>query len=39
MKIEAKAATEELERLQAEELAGLRLALLHGQLPAREGRR
>ena len=35
-KIEAKAATEELERLQAEELAGLRLALLHGQLPSRE---
>jgi ATP-dependent DNA helicase RecG len=36
VKIEAKAATEELERLQSEELAGLRLALLHGQLPARE---
>jgi ATP-dependent DNA helicase RecG len=35
-KIEAKAATEELERLQSEELEGLRLALLHGQLPARE---
>jgi ATP-dependent DNA helicase RecG len=35
-KIEAKAATEEFERLQAEELAGLRLALLHGQLPAKE---
>ena len=33
---EAKAATEELERLREEELAGLRLALLHGQLPARE---
>jgi ATP-dependent DNA helicase RecG len=33
---EAKAATEELERLGAEELAGLRLGLLHGQLPARE---
>jgi len=31
-KVEAKAATEEYERLQAEELAGLRLALLHGQL-------
>jgi ATP-dependent DNA helicase RecG len=36
VKIEAKAATDELERLQNEELAGLRLALLHGQLPARE---
>ena len=36
VKIEAKAATEELERLQAEELEGLRLSLLHGQLPARE---
>jgi ATP-dependent DNA helicase RecG len=35
-KIEAKAATEELERLQSEELEGLRLALLHGQLPSRE---
>ncbi|MCZ7525179.1 MAG: helicase-related protein [Acidimicrobiia bacterium] len=33
---EAKAATEEMERLQREELAGLRLGLLHGQLPARE---
>jgi ATP-dependent DNA helicase RecG len=33
---EAKAATEELERLGEEELAGLRLGLLHGQLPARE---
>jgi len=33
---EAKAATEELERLAEEELAGLRLGLLHGQLPARE---
>jgi len=32
----AKAATEEFERLQAEELAGLRLGLLHGQLPAKE---
>jgi ATP-dependent DNA helicase RecG len=31
---EAKAATEELERLGDEELAGLRLGLLHGQLPA-----
>jgi ATP-dependent DNA helicase RecG len=35
-KIEAKAATVELERLQAEELEGLRLSLLHGQLPSRE---
>ncbi len=33
---EAKAATEELDRLGEEELAGLRLGLLHGQLPARE---
>jgi len=33
---EAKAATEEYERLAEEELAGLRLGLLHGQLPARE---
>ncbi|HMF82840.1 MAG TPA: ATP-dependent DNA helicase RecG [Acidimicrobiia bacterium] len=33
---EAKAATEELERLDEEELAGLRLGLLHGQLPARD---
>ena len=33
---EAKAATEELERLGDEELAGLRLGLLHGQLPARD---
>jgi ATP-dependent DNA helicase RecG len=35
-KIEAKAATVEFERLQADELAGLRLGLLHGQLPAKE---
>ena len=35
-KVEAKAATEEFERLQAEELAGLRLGLLHGQLPSKE---
>ncbi|HEY5011544.1 MAG TPA: ATP-dependent DNA helicase RecG, partial [Acidimicrobiia bacterium] len=35
-KIEAKAAVDELERLEHEELAGLRLALLHGQLPSRE---
>ncbi len=34
--IEAKAATVELERLQAEELAGLRLGLLHGQLKSSE---
>ena len=33
-KIEAKAATEELERLEAGELRGLRLGLLHGQLPS-----
>ena len=33
--VEAKAATEELERLGDEELAGLRLGLLHGQMPAR----
>ncbi len=31
-KIEAKAATEELERLRSEDLAGLRLGLLHGQM-------
>jgi ATP-dependent DNA helicase RecG len=35
-KLEAKAATEEFERLQAEDLAGLRLGLLHGQMPAPE---
>jgi ATP-dependent DNA helicase RecG len=35
-KIEAKAATAEFERLQAEDLAGLRLGLLHGQLPSKE---
>ena len=35
-RVEAKAATEELERLGEEELAGLRLGLLHGQLPARD---
>ncbi|HEY8218403.1 MAG TPA: ATP-dependent DNA helicase RecG [Acidimicrobiia bacterium] len=33
---QAKAATEEYERLGAEELAGLRLGLLHGQMPSRE---
>ncbi len=35
-KLEARAATEELERLRAEDLAGLRLGLLHGQMPAPE---
>jgi ATP-dependent DNA helicase RecG len=35
-KVEAKAVTAEYERLAAEELSGLRLGLLHGQLPARE---
>jgi ATP-dependent DNA helicase RecG len=33
---EARAATEEYERLCAGELAGLRVGLLHGQLPARQ---
>ena len=33
-KLEARAATEELERLAAEELHGLRLGLLHGQMPS-----
>jgi ATP-dependent DNA helicase RecG len=32
-KLEAKAATEEFERLTHEELAGLRIGLLHGQMP------
>jgi ATP-dependent DNA helicase RecG len=32
-KLEARAATEERERLGAEDLAGLRLGLLHGQMP------
>ncbi len=32
-KVEAKAATEEAERLEAEELAGLKVGLLHGQMP------
>jgi len=36
LRVEAKAVTEEYERLAAEELAGLRLGLLHGQLPAKE---
>jgi ATP-dependent DNA helicase RecG len=35
-KVEAKAATAEYERLQAEELAGLRVGLLHGQMPSKE---
>ncbi len=35
-KVQAKAVTEEFERLQTEELAGLRLGLLHGQLPSPE---
>jgi ATP-dependent DNA helicase RecG len=33
-KLEAKAATEEYDRLGREELAGLRLGLLHGQMPS-----
>jgi ATP-dependent DNA helicase RecG len=33
-RVEAKAATEEYARLEREELAGLRLGLLHGQMPA-----
>ena len=35
-KLEAKAATEEFERLAHEDLAGLRLGLLHGQMPGPE---
>jgi ATP-dependent DNA helicase RecG len=35
-RVEAKAATAEYERLQAEELLGLRVGLLHGQMPAKE---
>jgi ATP-dependent DNA helicase RecG len=35
-KIEAKAATEEYTRLAEEELSGLRLGLLHGQMPSRD---
>jgi len=35
-KVEAKAVTAEYDRLGAEDLAGLRLGLLHGQLPAKE---
>jgi ATP-dependent DNA helicase RecG len=33
-KLEARAATEEFDRLQSDELRGLRLSLLHGQMPA-----
>jgi ATP-dependent DNA helicase RecG len=33
-KVEAKAATEEAERLEAEELSGLKVGLLHGQMAA-----
>ena len=35
-RVEAKAATEEAQRLEAEELHGLRVGLLHGQMPARD---
>ncbi len=35
-KVEAKAATAEYERLQAEELHDLRVGLLHGQMPSKE---
>ncbi|MBI2168608.1 MAG: ATP-dependent DNA helicase RecG [Actinobacteria bacterium] len=35
-KLEAKAATEEYERLSGAELADLRVGLLHGQMPARD---
>ncbi len=35
-KVEAKAATVEYERLQAEELHDLRVGLLHGQMPSKE---
>lgn len=38
-RVQAKAATAEYERLGREELAGLRLALLHGQLPSSEKER
>jgi ATP-dependent DNA helicase RecG len=38
-KVEAKAATAEFERLQAEELQGLRVGLLHGQLPSKDKER
>ncbi len=35
-RVQARSATEELERLRAGELAGLRLGLLHGQMAARD---
>jgi ATP-dependent DNA helicase RecG len=35
-RVEVKAATDEFERLGREELAGLRLGLLHGQMPSRD---
>jgi ATP-dependent DNA helicase RecG len=35
-KVEAKAATAEYERLQAEELSGLRVGLLHGQMKSKD---
>jgi ATP-dependent DNA helicase RecG len=35
-RVQAKAATEEFERLAAEELAGLHLGLLHGQMPSKD---
>ena len=35
-RIQARSATEEFERLQGEELEGLRVGLLHGQMPSRE---
>lgn len=35
-RVQARSATEELERLRCEELAGLRLGLLHGQLASRD---
>jgi ATP-dependent DNA helicase RecG len=35
-KVEAKAATAEFDRLGAEDLAGLRLGLLHGQMPSKD---
>jgi ATP-dependent DNA helicase RecG len=35
-RVQARSATEELTRLEAGELAGVRLGLLHGQMPSRE---
>jgi ATP-dependent DNA helicase RecG len=35
-KVQARSASEERDRLAAEELAGLRVGLLHGQMPARD---